>query len=336
MLAVSVIIPTFNGAQFIGRTLDSILQQDYPPAEIIVVNDGSTDDTASVVRTYAPGVRLIDIENGGPTGARLTAVRAAKSEWLAFCDSDDLWHPDHLSGLVGLADTHSVPFAFSNFRHVKNGQRADKSHFEADPNFWMQPGRPVGNDGFIAEAPLFLRVLSHQAVFPSCILVHRAFFDRVGGLNPALGRNVSEDLEFTLRCTKEKPTGIIVRPTVDVWRHEQNYTGDWIRTVAGSISILDYARINHDLNQEYLAAVSCEIVSRSIYGIDCCFNQRRFEDVAIFERNLSRTDTPLKTAIKIAVSKQPRFSACLLSTALTAAGNGARLSRLLRHTRAPA
>ena len=182
MLAVSVIIPTFNGAQFIGRTLDSILQQDYPPSEIIVVNDGSTDDTASVVRTYAPGVRLIDIENGGPTGARLTAVRAAKSEWLAFCDSDDLWHPDHLSGLVGLADTHSVLFAFSNFRHVKNGQRADKSHFEADPNFWMQPGRPVGNDGFIAEAPLFLRVLSHQAVFPSCILVHRAFFDRVGGL----------------------------------------------------------------------------------------------------------------------------------------------------------
>lgn len=228
MLAVSVIIPTFNGAQFIGRTLDSILQQDYPPAEIIVVNDGSTDDTASVVRTYAPGVRLIDIENGGPTGARLTAVRAAKSEWVAFCDSDDLWHPDHLSGLVGLADTHSVPFAFSNFRHVKNG------------------------------------------------------------------------------------------------------------TVAGSIAILDYARINHDLNQEYLAAVSREIVSRSIYGIDCCFNQRRFEDVAIFERNLSRTDTPLKTAIKIAVSKQPRFSACLLSTALTAAGNGARLSRLLRHTRAPA
>lgn len=210
MLAVSVIIPTFNGAQFIGRTLDSILQQDYPPAEIIVVNDGSTDDTASVVRTYAPGVRLIDIENGGPTGARLTAVRAAKSEWVAFCDSDDLWHPDHLSGLVGLADTHSVPFAFSNFRHVKNG------------------------------------------------------------------------------------------------------------TVAGSIAILDYARINHDLNRQYLAAVSREIVSRSIYGIDCCFN------------------TPLNTAIKIAVSKQPRFSACLLSTALTAAGNGARLSRLLRHTRAPA
>ena len=57
MLAVSVIIPTFNGAQFIGRTLDSILQQDYPPAEIIVVNDGSTHDTASVVRTYAPGVQ---------------------------------------------------------------------------------------------------------------------------------------------------------------------------------------------------------------------------------------------------------------------------------------
>src|SRR5258707_6936465 len=232
MDSVTVIVPAYNAARFVGRTIESILNQNRAPSEIIVVNDGSSDDTVSVVGAYEPALRLINIENVGPTGARLTGVRAATATWLAFCDSDDLWHPDHLSSLLELVDAHHVPFAFSNFTHIKDGQRADRSHFECDPSgFWMRPGRSVEKDSFVAEIPLFSQVVRYQAVFPSCTMVNRAFFDRIGGLNPLLGRNVTEDLEFTLRCAKRIPTGIVVRPTVDVYRHEQNYTLDWIRTV---------------------------------------------------------------------------------------------------------
>jgi glycosyltransferase involved in cell wall biosynthesis len=128
-IRVSVVIPAYNAARFISRTLEGILAQDHAPCEIIVVNDGSTDETEAVVGAYAAAVRLINIENTGPTGARLAGITAAKYDWLAFCDADDLWHPDHLSGLVDLASRHGVPFAFSNFTHVSNGRRAERSHF---------------------------------------------------------------------------------------------------------------------------------------------------------------------------------------------------------------
>jgi len=331
MIPVTVIIPAYNAARFIGQTIDSILKEDHAPSEIIVVNDGSTDNTVSVVSAYEPAVRLITIDNVGPTGARLTGVEAAKCDWLAFCDSDDLWQHDHLSRLVALADRHDVPFAFSNFTHIKDGRRAERSHFECDPDgFWMKPGGPVGNDGFIADTPLFPQVLAYQAIFPSCTLVNKDFFGRIGGLNPLLGRNVSEDLEFTLRCVNEKPAGIVVRPTVDIRRHEQNYTKDWIRTVAGSIEILKYAGAHHGLCPGYTEAVEREIKSRSIRTIDYCFAQKRFADTAIFAGNLSEADMPLKTAIKVTVSKRPRLLALLLRMALTAGGGAARLLRFFR------
>jgi glycosyltransferase involved in cell wall biosynthesis len=332
MNSVSAVIPTYNRARSIGRTIDRILNQTHMPSEIIIVNDGSTDDTASIVSAYAPAVRLINIANIGPTGARSIGVQAAVSEWLAFCDSDDRWHPDHLSRLVGVAGSEGTPFAFSNFTHVTNGQKAKKSHFECDPHgFWMSPGRSVGNGGFVADDPLFARVLSYQAIFPSCTLMRRDFFERVGGLNPAFGRNPSDDLEFTLRCVKEKPAGIVVRPTVDIHRHGQNHSGDWIRTIAGSIAILKYARENHGLSAEYREAVDREIVSRCINGIDCCFAQRRFDDVALFAENLTGAAMQRKTAIKIAVARQPKTLALFLGAALAAGGSGARLWRSFRN-----
>ncbi|HEY2537955.1 MAG TPA: glycosyltransferase [Stellaceae bacterium] len=331
MAAVSVVVPAYNAARFVAPTLDCVLQQDHPPAEVIVVNDGSTDDTASAVGAYAPAVNLINIQNGGPTGARSAGVTAAKCDWLAFCDADDLWRRDHLSRLVDLADEHDVPFAFSNFTHIRDGRRAERSHFECDPEgFWMKPGRLVGNGSFVADQPLFTRVLAYQAIFPSCTLVKRDFFTRIGGLNPALGRNVSEDLEFTLRCVREKPAGIVVEPTVEIRRHEQNYTKDWVRTVAGSIEILKYARCNHSLDPQYLAAVDREIIARSIYGINICFAGRRYSDIQKFAENLSRDNIPLRTAIKIGVSKKPIILADLLRALLTGGSTGARLYRLLR------
>jgi glycosyltransferase involved in cell wall biosynthesis len=328
MPSVSVIIPAYNAAHFVGRTIESILNQDHhAPSEIIVVNDGSTDDTVYAVSAYERAIKLVNIENVGPTGARLTGVKAATSSWLAFCDSDDLWHPDHLSSLLDLVEAYNVPFAFSNFTHIKDGQKVERSHFESDPSgFWMRPGRPVGNDSFIADLPLFRPVLTYQAIFPSCTIVNKRFFERIGGLNPVLGRNVSEDLEFTLRCVREKPAGIVVRPTVDVCRHEKNYTADWIRTVAGSIDILKYAGANHGLCSDYMDAVQREIISRSVHAIDSCFIQRRFADVAAFAKNVSGANIPLKTAIKIAVSRQPRPLAFFSSVVLTAGSNAKRRS----------
>jgi len=93
---VSVIIPAHNSQRYIASTLDSILVQRYRPLEILVVDDGSTDNTAQSVRGYAPEVRLIEQEQRGHPAARNAGIRAASGEFLGFLDHDDLWSSDKL------------------------------------------------------------------------------------------------------------------------------------------------------------------------------------------------------------------------------------------------
>ena len=110
---VAVVIPAYNSARFIRRAIDSALVQDYPNKEIIVVDDGSTDDTATIAESYGPPVRVIRQANAGPDVARNTAIHATEAECVAFLDSDDEWLPGRLTkGLAPLIEDPGVGLTF--------------------------------------------------------------------------------------------------------------------------------------------------------------------------------------------------------------------------------
>lgn len=94
---ISCIIPVFNGARYLGEAINSVLQQSYRPIEIIVVDDGSTDDTAAVARAYGDQIRYVRQANAGPAAARNHGVALASGQWIAMLDADDLWHPAKLA-----------------------------------------------------------------------------------------------------------------------------------------------------------------------------------------------------------------------------------------------
>ena len=94
---VTVVIPTYNRKGLLPRALTSVARQTRPPDEVIVVDDGSTDDTEGLVRREFPDVRYLQQENRGVAAARNRGIREAKGEWLAFLDSDDEWLPQKLT-----------------------------------------------------------------------------------------------------------------------------------------------------------------------------------------------------------------------------------------------
>jgi glycosyltransferase involved in cell wall biosynthesis len=94
---VSVIIPTFNRAHCIKRTVESVLSQTFADYELIVVDDGSTDDTPKVLAAYSDRLRVIQQPNQGVSTARNTGIQSARGDWVAFLDSDDYWAPEKLS-----------------------------------------------------------------------------------------------------------------------------------------------------------------------------------------------------------------------------------------------
>jgi len=123
---VSVVVTTYNHERYIGETIRSLLAQTYRPAEIIVVNDGSTDGTAAAVRAFGNQVRLVDQANAGVAGARNAGVRVATGELVAFIDGDDLW------------DTHKLAIQVEAFNQFPEAGLivADVDHFSDADVLW--------------------------------------------------------------------------------------------------------------------------------------------------------------------------------------------------------
>ena len=106
MAKVSVIIPTYNRAEYVTHAIDSVLAQTYTDYEIIVVDDGSADNTKDVLLPYMDRIRYIYQENAGLSAARNTGIKAAKGDWIAFLDSDDEWLPGKLAVQMRAVERH--------------------------------------------------------------------------------------------------------------------------------------------------------------------------------------------------------------------------------------
>jgi len=131
---VSVIIPAYQAAGRIRETLDSVFGQTYPNVEVVLVNDGSPDTEAleEAIRSYGEGLIYIRQENRGPSGARNTAIRAARGKYIACLDSDDIYLPEHLANLVPLLEKHGLDLVYSDSYHLRDGVHIGRS-FERQP-----------------------------------------------------------------------------------------------------------------------------------------------------------------------------------------------------------
>ena len=126
---VSIIMPSYNTASFIAESIKSVLDQSYKDWELIIVDDCSTDDTDEVVKPYLSDERVKYLKNEKNSGAAVSrnrALRAAKGNWIAFLDSDDLWMPDKLKKQVSFMEKNGYHFSYTNYAEIdtegkKNG-----------------------------------------------------------------------------------------------------------------------------------------------------------------------------------------------------------------------
>jgi len=237
--AVSVIVPAYNAARYIAETLESILKQTVPPAEVIVVNDGSTDDTVSIVRSFGKAVTLIETPNQGQPKSRNLGAAKAVSNWLAFCDSDDLWRPEKLEKQLRLAhECPEIECVITDFTNYTDGVAAPRSHFSYTPRgFWdIEPYR----SGFVVRQPITGRLTRFQPGGASVPLVKRTFFHRVGGFDPRRTGKRAEDTCFHVRCLSAVPFGVVPEVLTLYRRHPASISADRIVQLRKTVSVWKY------------------------------------------------------------------------------------------------
>lgn len=190
MPEVSVIIPTYNRAWCLAQAIESVLAQDFMDFELIVVDDGSDDNTNSVLAKF-PGIRVITQKNKGVSNARNTGVRESTGHLIAFLDSDDLWKKSKLSIQVEFFRKNPDALICQTQEiWIRNGKR-------------VNPGkRHQKFSGYFFEKSLELCLVS-----PSAVMIRRSFFEQINGFDVELP--ACEDYDMWLRIGLRHPVYLI-------------------------------------------------------------------------------------------------------------------------------
>jgi glycosyltransferase involved in cell wall biosynthesis len=208
---VSVIVPTYNRAQSIGNAIQSVLDQSYTDLELIVVDDGSKDDTAERIAAFTdPRLRYIRQPNGGVSAARNRGVAEARGELVAFLDSDDIWKPEKLAADVTFLDWH--PRAQAVFSDVEkfDGTLFVPSFVRETPIFGTFVARNPRPEGMILDRrEMFLCLLREVPILPSTLTMRRDVLQRLGGFSTSW--RCFEDWELFIRFSLTERFGYIDR-----------------------------------------------------------------------------------------------------------------------------
>ena len=188
---VSVIIPTYNRWPMVGDAVDSVLRQTHGSFEVLVVDDGSTDDTATALARRDCRVQVLPQPNRGVAAARNAGARQARGRYLAFLDSDDLWLPKKIELQTAFMQRNpGVAICQTEEIWLRRGVRVNPK---------VKHRKPTGD--------IFRRSLDLCVVSPSAVMMSKEFFDRLEGFDEAFP--VCEDYELWLRVAVEQPVPLI-------------------------------------------------------------------------------------------------------------------------------
>lgn len=196
--SVSVVIPCYNAAPYIGTAIDSVVEQQWPDLEIIVVDDGSSDGSAQVAAAHGAGVHVIRQSNAGPGAARNVGIEAARGEYIAFLDADDLWLPGKLARQIALMQrTPDARMSYGSW-HVwhSNGDVRPSAEWLREKDMELQT-----HDGEAKPSGwVYCDLLLDTILNSSTVLAHRSLFGEVGRFDTSLP--VGEDYDLWLRMSR--------------------------------------------------------------------------------------------------------------------------------------
>jgi glycosyltransferase involved in cell wall biosynthesis len=232
-LRVSVVIPTYNRASVLGRAIDSVLAQTYTNFEVIVVDDGSTDNTQELLSKYEDRIVTITQPNAGVSCARNNGVLKSSGEWIAFLDSDDSWLPNKLE---------------LQMKYIDSNPRYNLVHGE---EIWIRNGKRVNPKNKHAKSggDIFLRSLELCLISPSAVILKKDLYNRMEGFREDY--EVCEDYDLWLKICSLEEVGFITTPIINKFGgHEDQLSRKFFAMDFWRVKSIKWILENRDLSIE--------------------------------------------------------------------------------------
>jgi len=225
--AVDVILPAYNGREVIAKALASALDQEVS-LRVIVVDDGSEDDSAAIARSYGSRVTILSQANRGVSGARNVGLAAAQAPYVALLDQDDIWEPGKLARQLELIEAHpEVGLVFTDMLLLKrDGTVVEDGFLRTTPPYAALEGQPLGNQAYLLPETLGEAVLRFNFISPSTTLLRRRALQEIGGFDEAF--RLCDDAECWMRLLRHW-RGIVIEERLVrslVWEGNASLKGD--------------------------------------------------------------------------------------------------------------
>lgn len=270
MPRVSVVIPTYNCAHYLPQAIDSVLAQSYTGLEVIVIDDGSRDNTADVAAAYGSRIRYMRQENSGLPAARNRAIEAAEGELIALLDADDWWEPRKLEPQVELLDAdRDVALVYTDLKVIYDDGRVIPSFLAS---------RPLTSDGYV-----FSHLAQSGFILPSTVVLRRSCVEAVGMFDETMRSH--EDIDLWLRLCHRWKVASVRQPLVNRRQGAQNMTSNaalravyGVKTFQKALAIPDLTAAERDLLQHRLEREYFELAYYQFgqgEGVSCRDNLRK-------------------------------------------------------------
>ena len=301
---ISLVVPTYNRGPFIEETIASALAQESGFAEIVVVDDGSTDNTVARLAAFGDRIQLIRSARGGVQQARNIGVAACSTPYVAFCDSDDLLQPTFTKVMLrGIGEHPEVDAWYANF-FLFSSDAVDKEKLEKAPEGFLN-GATRGDDYCVNIPNLYERVLKFQPFFPTGSVIRKTFYQRLGGYDRRFNGVGAEDFEFLLRVICNGKLGYATLPLAAVRKHDHNDSKDTLRSLNGEAEILEYSLVHHPGAIQQRAAIRASVDQRRRQAFDIAYARGDFPSAIYTAAHFSVAPTDSNFRIKKAISNFP-------------------------------
>ncbi|MDR3706547.1 MAG: glycosyltransferase family 2 protein [Paludibacteraceae bacterium] len=300
-----VVIPAYNASLFLAETLDAIAKQTLQPNKVIVVDDGSIDNTYDIACRYAPMVSCIQVDNGGQGLARRIGIEKSSSDWIALCDSDDVWNADHLERRADLIASYGdAVFTYSDC--FSFGPMSEENHNLSSeaPSGWHEDWETDKQELFFRLRDPYRAFLKFNPAFPSGMAFRRNAYHKMGGFLPKYSRWSGEDAEFTRRFLL-LPDISVVGDANQTWgyrRHVNNFSKDQWKNIYSKAQILTEHVNERIIPDKYLDDVSREIDRALVRAFDQAYWSHSKDGVIEVWGNLPIRLKTLKRKIKYYIS----------------------------------
>lgn len=311
---VSVIIPAWNAEAWIVETLTSVIKQTWKPLEVIVIDDGSTDSTGSLIRRHFPNVRYIRQKNAGQAAARNKGIAESSGMFIAFLDSDDLWLPEKIEAQMELIQERAdISLVFCDYESF--GGDPGLPGFERGPILKTLQVKALRENGWLIETiDLFSPMLRDMyCQIPSSWLTTRDFFNNVGGFDEEL-RNGGEDWLLALKLARSGRLAFDSRRLVMRREHKDSHSKCHNESIGIAEATSKLISSTHGLPDNLVASLRQRLAFSHLYiGQIEAENQRdpsrwfiSARDHAAFLPPIDRMKINLKTLFGLLAKKYKR------------------------------